>query len=397
MTRPRTISRRWLIALALVCSGAAFLLTIWIVLPAPLYDLWLVAVGASEWSLWLGALGALGACFSLLTRIVGGSRRLSTVALALGGLSVLLSLYPPLSAWREARARHLPLSLHRYVFGTEAGASAKSATQKFTYATVDGRELKLNAYIPAPAQSQPSPVVIVVHGGSWSAGERNDFPRWNRWLVAQGFAVFDVDYRIAPQPNWQTATGDVKCAVGWVKANASSLHVDPQRVALFGRSAGAHLALLAAYTADDAQLPPSCPAPDTSVQAVVSFYGVTDLVWSYAHPANQLVIDGPQTIRSFTGGTPESEPEVYRLASPTMHVNEHTPPTLLVHGGREQLVRTDNMELLARRLEAAHVPFDALRVGYAQHGFDYNFDGWGSQLAQPVMLSFLRAHLSQPE
>jgi acetyl esterase/lipase len=385
--------RRLLNALALLCGIVAFLLTIWIVVPAPHYQLWLIAVGASEWSLWLGLLGAAGLCFSIFARAAGASRRPSRIALILGSLSVLLSLYPPLTAWREARARNLSLSLSRYVSGTKTGASVKHAPQTFTYATVDAHELKLDAYFPASDQTQTSPAVIVVHGGAWSAGARSDFPLWDCWLAAQGFAVFDIDYRLAPQPNWRTSTGDVKCAVGWVRANASSLHVDPQRVALLGRSAGAHLALLAAYSNDDAELPPSCPATDTSVQAVVSFYGVTDLTWAYAHPANQLVIDGPETIRRFTGGTPESAPDIYRLASPAAHVSVRTPPTLLIHGGRDQLVRFENTELLARRLEAAHVPFDAVRVSYAQHGFDYNFDGWGSQIAQPLLLEFLQTHL----
>jgi acetyl esterase/lipase len=388
--------RRLFIALALLCGGVAFLLTVWIVAPAPLYSLWLVAVGASEWSLWLGALGAAGACFGLLARVAGASRRMTLSALAPCSLSILLSLLPPLTAYREASARNTKLSLSRYLFGTEAGAHGNRVPQTFTYATVDARELKLDAYLPPSATAQPSPAVVVVHGGSWGAGGRSDFPRWDWWLAGQGFAVFDVDYRLAPQPNWRTATGDVKCAVGWVRANASRLNVDPQRVALFGRSAGAHLALLAAYTPGEPELPPSCPGADASVQAVVSFYGVTDLAWAYAHPANQRVIDGPATLRRFTGGTPASAPDIYRLASPSEHVNGRTPPTLLAHGGQDQLVRSENMELLAGRLEAGRVPFDAVRVAYAQHGFDYNFDGWGSQIAQPLILAFLRAHLLQP-
>jgi acetyl esterase/lipase len=283
------------------------------------------------------------------------------------------------------------------VFGTETGMSAARAPETFTYATQDSRDLKLDAYLPEERQTQPSPAVIVVHGGSWSAGARSDFPRWDWWLVGQGFAVFDVDYRLAPQPNWRTATGDVKCAVGWVRANAKQLNVDPQRVALLGRSAGAHLALLAAYSAGEPELPPSCPGADAPVKAVVSFYGVTDLAWAYAHPANQRVIDGPETLRRFTGGTPEDAPDVYRLASPTAHVNARTPPTLLIHGGRDQLVRPENMDILKARLEAAGVPFDALHVAYAQHGFDYNFDGWGSQLVQLLLLTFLRTHLLPPK
>jgi acetyl esterase/lipase len=388
--------RRILIALALACGGSSLFFTSWIVVPAPLYSLWLVAVGASEWSLWFGALGLAGVGLSLLARAAGISRGWAWLALMTGALSVLLSLFPPLNAWRVAGGRDLQLSLRRYFSGSDLGATAGRAPVTFTYAMPEGRELKLDAYLPAAEQSQPRPAVVVVHGGSWGAGARSDFPRWDWWLAGEGFAVFDVDYRLAPQPNWRTATGDVKCAVGWVRENARRFNVDPQRVALYGRSAGGHLALLAAYSAGSTELPPSCAVADAGAQAVVSFYGVTDLVWAYAHPANQRVIDGPETLRRFTGGAPDDAADVYRLASPASYVNGSTTPTLLFHGGRDQLVRTENMDLLAARLEAAGVPYDCVRLAYAQHGFDYNFDGWGSQIAQPLVAAFLRAHLSPP-
>lgn len=397
MTRSRRTLRRILITLALACGVVALFLTIWIVVPAPSYNLWLVAVGASEWSLWLGTLGLAGAGFALLARAAGVHRTLARLALILGVLSVLLSLFPPLTAWRDAHSHGLRLSLRRYLYGTDDGAHRGRAPATFTYATPEGRALELDAYLPAPESEQRRPAVVVVHGGSWSGGGRGDFPRWNWWLASQGYAVFDVDYRLAPQPNWRTATGDVKCAVGWVRANAARFNVDPRRVALFGRSAGGHLALLAAYSTGETLLPPSCAVADEGVQAVASFYGVTNMSWAYAHPANQRVIDGPATLRRFTGGTPEDAADIYRLSSPVSYVNERTTPTLLFHGARDQLVRAENMELLASHLAAARVPFDAMRIDYAQHGFDYNFDGWGSQIAQPLITAFLREHLSPPQ
>ncbi len=107
--------------------------------------------------------------------------------------------------------------------------------------------------------------------------------------------------------------------------------------------------------------------------------------------------DQPETLRRFTGGAPADAAEIYRLTSPISYVNDRTPPTLLFHGARDQLVRAKNMDLLSSRLAAARVPSDAVRFAYAQHGFDYNFDGWGSQIAQPVIAAFLRANLSQPK
>ncbi|HEX8458821.1 MAG TPA: alpha/beta hydrolase [Pyrinomonadaceae bacterium] len=388
--------RTALLIAAWLCGVAAALLTVWIVVPAPSFALFQVAVGASEWSLWFGAVGVLGACLSLLARGAGARRVGAWIApLSLGVLAVGLALIPPFEAWRAARANDVGLSLGQYLFGARSGAASRVERRTETFAAVEGQTLKVDVYLPATEATTGGrrPAMVVVHGGSWSAGERSDYPLWNEWLAREGYAVFDIDYRLAPQPNLQAATGDVKCAVGWVKANAARFGVDPARVALYGRSAGGHLALLVAYTSNESALAPSCAAPDTTVRAVVSLYAPTDLKWGYEHPANRLVLDGPAKIRDFTGATPTDAPERIRLASPNAHVDAQSPPTLLVHGGRDQLVRDVHMTLLADKLAEHHVPHRTLSIPYAQHAFDYNFHGWGSQLTRPVLLKFLREHL----
>lgn len=374
-------------------SAFAMFANLWIVIPAPAYQLWLVAVAASEWSLWLGALGLLGAAFGFAALLAGSRRATVVLPLVLGIAAMMLGMVPPLQAWKVARANDVELSLRRYLFGA-GEAHGKVEAQTITYATVDGQRLELDAYLPASEGTTRRAAIIVVHGGSWNGGEKSDFPQWDRWLNEQGYAVFDVEYRLAPQPNWRTATGDIKCAVGWVKRNASQYSIDPERVALMGRSAGGHLALLAAYASDDERLPPSCDANDTSVRAVIAFYAPTDLRWAYDHPANQRVIDGPATLRSFLGGDPQTASEAFDVASPVAQVRAQTIPTLMFHGGRDQLVREENMYRLAEKLDKAHVPHKEIFIPYAQHGFDYNFNGWGSQIAQPVMLRFLQTYVA---
>ncbi len=384
---------RFIITLAMLCSITAAFAAVWIVVPAPAYQLWLEAVAASEWSLWLGALGLIGAGLSVLA-FAAGSRWMAGVALVLGILAGVLALSPLIQARRVAQANGVQLSLQRYVFGSSETAS-NIAPQTIAYAKTEGQTLKLDAWLPKDKTTSPRPAVVVVHGGSWSGGERSDFPQWDGWLAAHGFAVFDVEYRLAPQPNWQTATGDVKCAVGWLKRNAAQYGIDPERIALMGRSAGGQLALLAAYTPDDPKLPSSCDAGDTSVRAVIAFYAPTDLVWAYTHPANQRVIDGPATLRKFLGGDPQTATEAFTISSPVARVQSQSPPTLLFHGGQDQLVRDENMSRLAQRLRAANVSHEAVFIPYAQHGFDYNFNGWGAQIAQPVMLRFLQTYTAQ--
>jgi acetyl esterase/lipase len=377
-----------LLTLALLCSGFAVFATMWIVVPALTGWLWALSVGASEWSIWLGLLGLLGAILSVAARSAG-SRWVWGIALVLGVIAVVLAAVPPLQAIGVARANEVPLSLTRYVRGLNLPTITP---QEVVFATVNDQPLALDVY-RSQASDEARPAVIVVHGGSWRGGRKSDFPRWNEWLVAQGYTVFDIAYRLEPQPNWQTATGDVKCAIGWVKQNAAQYNIDPDQIALLGRSAGGHLALLAAYTPNEPQLPPSCAAPDTTVQAVVSFYGPTDLLWGYNAPANPNVIDGSDTLRRFLGGPPDTAPSAFNIASPVNHVGSNTPPTLLLHGGRDQLVGQQHTEFLTTELAAANVPHRTVIIPYGQHGFDYNFNGWSSQIVQPILRQFLQEYL----
>ncbi|MEO6051159.1 MAG: alpha/beta hydrolase, partial [Pyrinomonadaceae bacterium] len=227
-----------------------------------------------------------------------------------------------------------------------------------------------------------------------------DFPEWNRLLTGNGFTVFDIDYRLVPQPNYLAATGDVKCAVDWVQAHSEEFNILPERIALLGRSAGAHLALLAAYSAGDERLPSACPkaAHTEKVRAVVSVYAPVELLWAYDNPANEMVINGPQTLANLLGGNPHSSDEIrerFILASPTSHVTAETPPTLAIHGGHDQLVRAENMTFLDQKLIDASVEHRTLFIPYAQHGYDYNINGWGSQVTEKLIVDFLSTNTRQ--
>lgn len=378
-------------------NSIALLAVIWIIVPALTYNIWLFSVVASEWSFWLGALALIGIICSLFNR--GGN--LWIASLIIGIIALIISLYPFFSVVSTAREQNVSLSLGRYFNGLwKENGSSKDNTKNFTthtFAQVDGKDLRLDVYSPTQNTANNGASLIVVHGGSWSAGERSDFPQWNQMFAAQGFTVFDVDYRLA-QPNYLTATGDVKCAVKWVKENAAKFKISPDRIALLGRSAGGHLALLAAYSAGDARLPASCSQTDVSenVRAVISIYAPTDLSWAYDNPANQRVIDGPQTLANFLGGSPHESDEMlerYVVASPVSHITRNTPPTLLIHGGQDQLVRPENMNLLADKLKQEGAPHKTLFIPYAQHGFDYNFNGWAAQISESAILDFLRENI----
>ncbi len=368
---------------------------IWIVVPAPDYRVWLFSVVVGEWSLWFGALALIGVVLGLIALGDGGKNKLAIASLIIGSIAFITSLYPLISTLPIASEQVISFSLKRYFSGFNSSGTQTQNFITYTFAQIDGKNLQLDVYSPTNETANNGASVITVHGGSWNGGTRSEFPQWNAWLAENGFTVFDIDYRLAPQPNYLTATGDVKCAVRWVKGHAAAFKISPERIALLGRSAGAHLALLAAYSAGDARLTATCAdkEPSEDVRAIVSFYAPIDLLWGYDNPANQLVIDGPATLARFLGGSLHESAELrerFVLASPTAHVKKNTPPTLLIHGGQDQLVRSENMTRLAEKLKEAGVPHKTLFLPYAQHGFDYNFNGFGSQISQAAILDFLR-------
>lgn len=370
---------------------------IWIIIPAPAYQLWLFSVVVSEWSLWLGMFSIIAIIFSFLILSSKGKSNFWIAPLIISTIALLISLYPFISVLPLAKEQNVSLSFSEYFSGLigEKLSGINFTTQ--TFSTVGGQQLQLDIYFPSIKNENNGASIIVIHGGSWNAGNRNDFPQWNKWLAANGFTVFDIDYRIAPQPNFKTAIGDVKCAILWIKENAGEFNIEPDRIALLGRSAGAHLALLAAYTADDSRLPAACPKKTQveKVRAVISFYAPVDLFWAYDNPANEYVIDGKKTLAAFLGGNPHESDEIrnnYELATPTSHISPNTSPTLIVHGGYDQFVRGENMRFLDIKLKENNIPHKAIYIPYAQHGFDYNFHGWGSQIIKAVMLQFLIEH-----
>jgi acetyl esterase/lipase len=403
-------------AAGLVCAALATFAGMWIVVPAPTRVLAYLGLVAGELSLWLVIVGVAGIVLGLLA--VFGGRSHSAVpwgAVLLGLSATMLALVPPVQAFPVAAAQDIQLSPWRALAGSFSGNRFEGTVSTITYGSPDGRAVEFDAYVPlfpteegsgstggagvgpdrttsGPRQSG-RPAVIVLHGGSWNGGKKSEYPRWNYWLAAQGYVVFDVEYRLSPQPNWQSAIGDVKCALGVVRRDGAKWGIDPGRIALLGRSAGAQLALLVAFTPGNAQVRPSCDIEDGAVSAAISLYGPTDLIYGYTHGANPRVISGPGTLRAYLGGTPETAPAAFALASPIEHIGSGTPPALLMHGGRDQFVLPAQMQRLEQHLAEKGRPHETVFLPYAQHGFDYFFDGWSGQITQAAVRRFLRQTL----
>jgi acetyl esterase/lipase len=361
------------------------------VFPAPTYRLWEAAVVATEWGGWI-ALAAILLVLPLASRTRAGLlaagtatvgavlllsplMRAAIVASALPGQ--MREAFGPASprARADAPARPAPLVALDLARGV---ASPRVRVRTLTYATRADGPLRMDVYLPAGGA--PAPGVVVVHGGSWRGGDRTELAPLNRYLAARGYLVASVDYRLAPAHRAADVQADVAAALAFLKANAAALGMDPARMVLLGRSAGGQVALLAAFTAND-----------SAIRGVVSFYGPADLLWGYAHPPNPSVLDGRLMLRQYLGGAPAGVRDAYLAASPIRFVGPRTPPVLLIHGGRDELVSAHHADLLSRRLALFARPHLFVRLPWATHGCDYVFGGPCGQVSTWAVERFLAA------
>ncbi|MGY0234477.1 alpha/beta hydrolase fold domain-containing protein [Longispora urticae] len=370
----------------------AAVVALWAPLP-PADWAWKTYLVTSEYALFVTLLGLLTLGLTLALR-AWQRYRLAWVVTLVAVLAVLAGLLPTVNLWLTARSTGTHLSLGQYFTGG-INLGKPDPARTVTYATVEGRALPLDVWLPPASAARPAPVVVTVHGGAFVAGQQGQYPKWNAWLNERGYAVFDIQYRLAPPPRWNQAAGDVKCAVGWVREHAERYGVDPTRIVLMGESAGGTLALLAAYSQGDAALPPSCPAPDTSVTAVVGLYPATDLVAGW----HDDTLGGytREAVEKYTGGTPATAADAYRIASPLSYVRGKLPPTLLVHGEHDALVDPETQSVpLSIKLDESNVPHELVTLPMTDHGYDFQWGGWGTQITRHALGRFLDTYVTPP-
>jgi acetyl esterase/lipase len=271
-----------------------------------------------------------------------------------------------------------------------------TADQTKHFATVDGKSLYLDIYLPASATALSAPVVMI-HGGGYSAGERSDGIRWDRWLAARDYTVFDVDYRLDPPVTWNLAAPDVACAMTWVASHASEYHIAPDRMLITGQSAGGGLAMQVAYGLGDGTVTSSCGGTVPQPKAVFALYPPEDfaMAWNLdmgIAPASARVLN-----TGYIGGPPEQFPDRYRVTSPVFHVRPGLPPTLIAAGAHDHLVPFGGHTEFVEKLNAAGVLNELLGVPYGEHGYDLVWSSLGGQITRKVVADFLSKYLPARE
>lgn len=305
-------------------------------------------------------------------------------------------LRPVLSARRVAATLSEDL---RHAFGTNISVSAPldfkrlylgasvPAVQISTevFAHPDGVELKLDVYRPVSDKGgvgNPRPCVVVIHGGGWDSGDRTQLASWNPRLVAHGYVVAAISYRWAPQSIWPAQRDDVLAAIAWLKTNSARLGIDPTQLVLLGRSAGGQIATAVGYGAHD-------PA----IRGVIALYAPHDMPFAWSVSREDDALNSIKLFRQYFGGAPDT-PErraLYEAGSGQLLAQAGSPPTLLIHGAPDTLAWVRHSERLDSRLQELGVPHYYLALPWATHGFDFNPNGPGGQLADSAIEAFLSA------
>lgn len=389
-TRPRPRRHPILITLtALWAALTGFVLVCMVIPTMPNAGLFAVSVLAYTYNPFLLVLAVLGGILILLA----WKRRLrvATVVASALTLSVLVAVAVPTVRLAQTAAENdVELSVAQLFGGPQGGLT--EPTETTTYTTVDGDELLMDVWQPADQQQASDAALVYVYGGGFESGTRDQWAPYFQHLTSQGITVFSMDYRLSTpsEPSYDKAASDVKCAVGWVHRNADEYGIDAQRIAISGGSAGGNLALVAAYAADSDAITPSCDVDDTSVRAVVDFYGPTDLAGLYDGTPSAAVQD---SLVQYLGGTPTEQPDRYRDLSPMTYVGENSPPTLIIQGLRDTGVQSQLSVDLAERLDAEGVENELLLLPDTEHAFDAGFGSFANQISQARITDFLQEHL----
>ena len=262
-----------------------------------------------------------------------------------------------------------------------------------TYCTGDSFQLKMDIYRPTNTNGL-APALLYVHGGGWTKGDKASGAGVQEIgeMVRRGYLVAAVNYRLAPEYKFPAQIEDVKCAVRFLRANAQSYGLNPERIGAWGGSAGGHLVSLLGLTDRSTGFEGSGGYVDQSsrVQAVVDMFGPSDLTQVFKGANPHLL----QEVFNVT----DSESEVLKSASPVSYVSSDDPPFLILHGEKDTLVPVSQSLELYDWLRAVGIPVTLVMVKNAGHGFapvDGAIRPTRTEITK-LMANFFDQHLKQP-
>lgn len=258
------------------------------------------------------------------------------------------------------------------------------AIKDIAYATVDGKALGLDLYLPAGV-SNPA-LLVWVHGGAWRSGSKASVPAG---LTQGEFAVASVDFRMSTEARFPAMVHDIKGAIRFLRANAARYGYRTDRIAIGGDSSGGHLAVLVGVTAGNAELEGTVggnAGQSSAVQAILDYYGATDVTTILAQSTPFGLGVRKPALELLLGAQPEDVRAIAQLASPVLHVDARDPPLLIFHGDQDPQMPINQSIELQGAYEKEKVEVTFVAVHGAAHGGQVFYTGENLQRA----LAFLQ-------
>ena len=244
---------------------------------------------------------------------------------------------------------------------TDNSASVAALTlTDVAYASANSNQ-KLDVYLPANRSTATSYTCIMVHGGSWSGGDKSDFNTDIATLktLVGNYAIININYSLANGSSilLQQQIDDLNAAFNFIHSKANEYLINTNKIAIIGASAGAHLSLLKAYKYNT----------DNKIKAMVDLFGPTNMTWMYtSHPYPTIA---QPTIVNVMGATPITNAAAYYNGSPINFVSSTVPPTIIFHGTADEIVPISESVNLKNALATAGVQYEYYTYTGEAHGW----------------------------
>ena len=241
------------------------------------------------------------------------------------------------------------------------------------------RDLKADLFIP-PGNEKERPAIVIVHGGGWREGDEKQLRGYGILLAREGFVCICTSYRLSTEAPWPAQIQDVNCAIRYMKANSKELALDPDRIGVTGNSAGGHLSLMSALKNYDKSFDGEGGNNnvDSNVKAVCAIYPPARIV---KYDNTDPIIDAYKMLMGDAGQ------EEYDLASPLLQIKSDFPPTMLIHGSSDSVVKLEDSTDLYKKLRQENIPAELHIFSEEDHAFD-SAKGYGRSVAELQNLFF---------
>ncbi|HBJ84260.1 MAG: alpha/beta hydrolase [Prosthecobacter sp.] len=331
---------------------------------------WMLQLVTLEFGHWL-ALVALMLLFPA-SHLPG---TLGLMAMSLCVPLALVFMIPAFQASRIARDQGLNFSWLR-LWQPFRSVRYRVRNERRSYWQDDETSLDMVIHRPLGAD-KALPCLLLAHSGGWDSGDPGEFAWANAEIASHGYVVCSFGYRLAPKHHWPAQAEDTRRALAWIRDHVGELGLDPERIVLMGRSAGAQIATACAYS-----------MPELAARACIAVYGTPNMHLAHEWSVPNDLIKSLTLVLQYMGGDPDEVPEAYRTASATEFLDHHSLPTLLIHGTRDSIVGIGHSRRFTQ-LRADRDDHHFLELPWGTHGTDYFPSTPGGQLSMSAIVRFM--------